>query len=173
MMGLTRDDGAFEMIVDEPGTDPPQRHERRRSAAPADEDGRDSRRGRVHGRPAFAGVPVSGLVVDKETEAPLGYASVGAGRKAGRGHAGRECRHRPRRPVPARAGAGRLHVGRDHAGRGLRPGHPDVRVGDAGVSDVRLALAKGLGIAGKVTDAAGRGVSVIEVTALPSDGAPG
>jgi hypothetical protein len=168
MTALTRDDGGYEMIVDEPGTI-------RLSVTSA--DGRlrlPSRTAEVPDADAFqldlefAGVTVTGLVVDKDTDAPVGYAWVAA---------------RPKKPdVTPRGGGGtagadgrfqvELEPGDYVMAAGVRDSdygqaEADVRVADSGVSDVRLALPKAVGISGTVSDATGRRMPGIEVRAAP------
>lgn len=168
MTAVTREDGGYEMIVDEPGTirlsvtstDGRLRLPMRTAEVPdADAFTLDL---------AYAGVPVAGIVIDKETEAPIGFASVFARKKAGEGPAG-----------GGTSGAdGRFQIELEPGDYVLGAGSREsdygdaelaVSIGDSGLADVRLALPKGLGISGKVTDQAGRGVASIEVNAVPPE----
>lgn len=173
MQAVTREDGGYEMIVDEPGSirlsvmsaDGRQRLPMRTAEVPdADAFTLDL---------AYMGVSLTGVVVDKETEAPIAYASVFARSKTPEGT--------PRGASGTSGPDGRFQIeiepGDYVMGANVREGdygqaEAEVRVGEAGVSDVRLALPKGLAISGKVTDAAGRGVSAILVRAVPPEEGP-
>ena len=170
MTAVTHDDGGYEMIVDEPGTI-------RLSVSSA--DGRlrlPSRSAEVPDADAFtldlafAGVIVSGVVVDKETEAPVGYASVfarpmkpDATPRGGGGNAGPDGRFQ------IEVEPGDYMLGANFRDSDYGQAETEVRIGDSGLSDLRLALPKAVGIAGTVADAAGRGVSGIELRAVPPD----
>jgi hypothetical protein len=165
MAAVTREDGGYEMLLDEPGTvrvvvtsaDHRFRHPPRTVEVPdADAFAADF---------DFAGVPVSGTVVDEETDAPLPYAMVTAMFKGPRrdpgsgGTAGPDGRFQMELdPGPYRLMA--RDTDQRYAGTSV-----DVTVGSAGVADVRIALPRGMRIAGRAQDESGRGVSGVEVYA--------
>jgi hypothetical protein len=116
---------------------------------------------------AYSGVPVTGLVVDRETEQPIAGANVWA---------------TPRDPQPDGAGGGGAATGPD--GRFVMEVEPgdyklnaraegyavetsDLTVGAGGGSDVRVTLSHGGMISGRVVDATGRGVGGVYVGASP------
>ena len=166
MMAVTREDGAFEMRVDEPGAI-------RLTAASADGRFRfPPRTVQVPDAETFAVdldfsvVPVSGIVVDRDSEAPLPYAHVWALPRArsrdatATGNAGPDGRFQLELdPAAYRLGA------RDQENR-YAPGEVDVTVGAGGLSDVRIELPRGLRITGRAVDPAGRGVTAVEVHAV-------
>jgi hypothetical protein len=118
---------------------------------------------------AYEGVSVTGVVIDKETEAAIAHAAVGASGKGGaRVHAGGLTGADGRFQLELEPGEYRLSASARQGGYGSA--EQDVTVAAGGVADLRLALPKGLAIAGKVTDAAGRpqgGVNVRASTASP------
>jgi hypothetical protein len=171
MTAVTRDDGGYEMVVDEPGTirlmvtstDGRVRLPMRTAEVPdADAFTLDL---------SFAGVPVTGIVVDKETEAPIGYASVFARKKAGEGSGGGMSGADGRFQIEVEPGD--YVLGAAARDSDYSEAQQTVSIGEAGLSDVRLALPKGIAISGKVTDPAGRAVGSIEVNAVPPEEKPG
>ena len=167
MAAVTREDGSFEMRVDEPGT-------LQVNVSTADQ--RTSLPMRTVEVPdvesfavelSFAGAPVAGVVVDRDTEAPIPHTRVAA---------------MPRAPPPsygAQATAGpdgrfqlELEPG-DYvfSAYPMEPGHAhdSVRasVGPGGLADLRIALARGTRITGRATDTAGRPVAGAVITAKP------
>ena len=165
MRALTREDGGFEMRLDEPGTI-------RLNVESADGRNRfPSRRIEVPDTETFAvdldfpGVPVGGIVVDAETDAPLPYAFVFAAPKpwregGGTGRTGPDGRFQ----LELEPGAFRLGAN-DKDGR-YANAQIDVSVGPAGLADVRIALSAGLRIAGRAVDPEGRSVPGVEVQAV-------
>lgn len=165
MTAVTREDGGFEMRVDEPGAI-------RLTAASADGRFRfPPRTVQVPDAETFAVdldfsvAPVSGIVVDRDSEAPLPYAYVYATPRAPRrdasatGNAGPDGRFQLElEPAAYRLGA------RDRDNR-YAHGEVDVTVGAGGLSDVRIELPRGLRIAGRAVDPAGRGVAAVQVHA--------
>ena len=165
MAAVTREDGGFEMRLDEPGTI-------RLNVESADGRSRfPSRRIEVPDTESFAVdldfpvVPVSGIVVDAESDAPLPYAFVFATPKpwregGGTGRTGPDGRFQ----LELEPGAFRLGAN-DKDGR-YANAQIDVSVGPAGLADVRLALSHGLRIAGRAVDPEGRSVPGVEVQAV-------
>jgi hypothetical protein len=163
MGAVTREDGSYEMLVEQPGNF-------QLSADTA--DGRIRYAGREVEIPDadtytldvdFSGVPVTGVVVDKDTEAPLTDANVFASpkdAKAGRG-------------TSAVTGAdGRFQLELDPgdynvSARAQRYGGTtaEVSVSAGGAPELHLALPRGFGIVGRIVDAAGRPVGALQVTA--------
>ena len=173
MTATTREDGGYEMIVDEPGT-------LRLNVASADGHLRfPMRTVEVPDADAFtldlsfAGVPVSGIVVDKETEAPIPFAIVFARRKSGEGGSGGGGTSGADGRFQIEIEPGDYVVSAAVRDSDYADADVAVSVGESGASDVRLALPKGLAIAGKVTDQAGRGVGAIQVSAVPPEDKPG
>jgi large repetitive protein len=148
----TREDGSFEMLVSEPNT---------YHLAVSSTDGKTSLPGRTVEVPdldahsveiAYGGVPVAGVVIDEVTEAPIAYVQVGAlgtdDAHYGSGTTGADGRFQldlePDEYTLSAHAPGYLAVERR------------VTVGTGAAGEMRLALAKGQRIAGKVVDAAGR-----------------
>jgi len=165
MHAVTRADGGFEMLLDEAGPV---------WLSVATADGRlrfPSREIDVPDADAhtvelnFSGVPVTGIVVDKDTDAPLPHASVAAAPQPPRPGGGSSGTSGPdgRFQLETEPGDYRI-VGRVREG-GYGKGELEVRVGEAGVADLRIALPKGLEITGRLTDTAGRAVGGVSVYA--------
>jgi hypothetical protein len=172
MTAATREDGSFEMLVDEPGT-------YHMSVSSADGKLRLPMRtievpdAEAHAvEIAYEGVSVTGLVIDKETEVPIAHAGIGASGKSGaRVHAGGTTGADGRFQLELEPGEYRLSASARQGGYGTA--EQDVTVGAGGVADLRLALPKGLAIAGKVTDAAGRPQGGINLRAMAASGPMG
>jgi hypothetical protein len=172
MTAATREDGSFEMLVDEPGTyhlnvsstDGKVRLPMRTIEVPDAE---------AHAvEIAYDGVSVTGVVIDKETEAVVAHAGVGASGKGGAPvHAGGMTGTDGRFQLELEPGEYRLSASARQGGYGTA--ETDITVGAGGVADLRLALPKGLAIAGKVTDAAGRPQPGINVRASSTSGPAG
>jgi hypothetical protein len=158
----TREDGSFEMLVSEPNT---------YHLAVSSTDGKTSLPGRTVEVPdvdahsveiAYGGVPVAGVVIDEVTEAPIAYAQVGA--------LGTNDAHYGTATTGA-DGKFQLDLEPDeyalsaHAS-GYLAVERRVTVGTGAAGDVRLALAKGQKIAGKVVDAAGQPAGGVLVRTL-------
>jgi hypothetical protein len=169
MTAVSREDGGYEMLVDEPGD-----FMMRLEAT----DGR-SLPGRTVNVPdveAFAydvdlpGITVAGIVVDKDTEQPIANATVSANPKAG-GPPGAATVQTTgpdgRFQLDVDAGDYRLHARAD----GYGSTDQSVAVGAGGASDVRLALARGVSLRGRVLDLRDRPAASVDVTASPVDGA--
>ena len=171
MTAVTREDGSYELLVDDPG---------RFFARVQTLDGRITYPSREVEIPDadshvlnldFAGLPVAGVVVDAEAEQPIPQASVFASPKKPDGPRGSS----------ATAGAdGRFYLEiepGEYRLSGRAEGYAgqvaDLTVGSGGASEVRLTLARGLSLTGKVVDARGRGIGDLFVTAPSGDGGPG
>jgi protocatechuate 3,4-dioxygenase beta subunit len=168
MTALTSEDGSYEMVAEQSG---------RASVIVERLDGRGGYPTRTAEIPdadaytldlAFAGATLGGVVVDRATERPVPRAHVYA---------------TPKNPEPGAAGGSGAETGED--GRfqlDLDPGdyrvsaasenygraQVEASVGSAGGSDIRLVLARGLSLAGKVVDERGRGIGGISVLARAS-----
>ena len=170
MHAVTRADGGFEMLLDEAGpvwlsvstADGRLRFPSREIDVPD----ADAHAVELN----FSGVPVTGIVVDKDTDAPLPYASVAAAPQPPRPGGGSSGTSGPdgRFQLETEPGDYRI-VGRAREG-GYGKGELEVRVGESGVADLRIALPKGLEISGRLTDPAGRAVGGVSVYA--SSGRP-
>ncbi|MET0555198.1 MAG: carboxypeptidase regulatory-like domain-containing protein [Vicinamibacteria bacterium] len=171
MTATTRDDGSFEMLVDEPGS---------YGLSVTTVDGRVRLPFRTVEVPdadahavelSFDGVAVTGVVVDKETEAPVPFASVSARPKEkdkATGATGATAGSDGRFQLEVEPGEYTLTANARDGGYGSA--EAALQVGEGGTPDVRLALEKGLAIAGKVVDAAGRPAVGANVRALWSAG---
>jgi hypothetical protein len=172
MTASTREDGSFEMLVDEPGTyhlnvsstDGKVRLPMRTIEVPDAE---------AHAvEISYEGASVTGVVIDQETEAPVAHAGVGASGKGGaRVHAGGMTGADGRFQLELEPGEYRLSASARQGGYGSA--ETDITVGPGGLADLRLALPKGLAIAGRVTDAAGRPQGGINVRATATAGPAG
>jgi len=173
MTALTRDDGAYEMLVDDAGkatiriesldgavTYPTQLVE----FPDADTFAFDI---------ALPTAALSGVVIDRETDLPLAKANVFAAST-----------HPDPNARLAMAAMANSMTGTDGRFRlELEPGEYKVsaraegfsaetltvNIGDSGANDVRLALSRGLSIRGRVVDARGQGVGSLRVGAVTSD----
>jgi hypothetical protein len=120
---------------------------------------------------AFSSAPISGVVVDRESEQPVMGASVGVeprgGSESSWGKAG-WTRSAPdgRFSFDAEPGDYTL-VARNS---GYAEARTSISVGSDGVFDVRIALERGLEIRGRVVDAKGQAVSGVTVTAELGEG---
>jgi protocatechuate 3,4-dioxygenase beta subunit len=167
---LTRQDGGYELLLDEPGT---------YMATVTSADGRISYPLRTidvadadtaTADLAFGGVLVSGQVLDAETSAPVASANVYAAPTAGES----------RRPASAHAGTdGRFQLELDPGdftisamSKGYAAARTTVTVSENGLSDVRLAMSRGGSISGRIVDAAGRPGASMMVTAFPEGELP-
>jgi hypothetical protein len=165
MTAVTGEDGAYELIAEQPG---------RVYLTLERVDGKGMYPGRAVDLPdadaytldlAFTGVTLSGVVVDRDTEQPVPRAGVSAA---------------PVKPDPNRLGGFGAETGDD--GRfqlEVEPGdyrvsakaenygraEVETSVGSSGAGDVRLALTRGLTLAGRVVDARGNGVAGLNVYA--------
>jgi len=172
MTAVTREDGSYELLVDEPGKvmvavetlDRKTRFPNRLVEIPdADSYVLDL---------SFSGATVVGQVVDKDTEQGIGPAFVyaalakavpggGMGSSASTGADGRF-------QLELEPGEYKLRARAED--RSYGEGQADVSAGAGGAPEVRLALARGLAIKGKVVDIAGRGIGGITVSGRMGEG---
>jgi hypothetical protein len=167
MVATTREDGSYEMLVDEPG---PSR------MGFSSSDGRS-----LPGRPLevpdaeaftadfdFWGISIAGVVVDKETEQPVAGAFVFAipnerreGLSSSQASTGADGRFQ------LEVDAGEYRVRASAQGRGSD--EQEVTVGATGAADLRFEIVNGSSVRGKVLDVRGRPASAIEVRAMAVD----
>jgi hypothetical protein len=167
--GTTGEDGTFALIVDTPG---------KYWVSTESVDGRVSYPTRELQIPdaethnveiTFSGVPVAGVVIDKETDQPVAQAFVraipkdkekadpGGGGSARTGADGRF-------QFDANPGDYTLSAGAE----GYASANVPVTVAASGLSDARLELERGFEIKGRVVDASGQGVPSLNVSARSS-----
>lgn len=162
--GVARDDGGYELLVDEPGKYLVQ------VSALADKGWFPWRRVEVPDADAygldleFSGVSVSGVVVDKETGEPVSRASLSLFAKR---HSG----------ISSGVGAtteadGQFKLEAEQGDFGLwaraegyAPMETDLSLSGDGVAGVRLELVRGLVLEGRVLDPGGRPIPGVEVSA--------
>jgi protocatechuate 3,4-dioxygenase beta subunit len=119
----------------------------------------------------IAGASVAGIVVERESGEPVPdarlalTAPVPERRWAATGTSGADGRF----TLTAEPGEYQLRA----EGSGWRPATLPVSVGSGGATEVRVELERGSALAGRVVDAAGRGVPGVEVLATGADGASG
>jgi protocatechuate 3,4-dioxygenase beta subunit len=164
MTAVTRDDGSYELLADEPG---------QATVLVESADGRVSLPARMVEIPDadsfaldldFSSTKVSGLVADKETGQPIAEARVYA-QKA----------ERDGGPARARSGLdGRFQLELDPgqyslfgSAEGYARGGMPIQV--PATSEVVLELSRGAVLKGRVVDAAGRGVAGLDVTAFSGE----
>jgi large repetitive protein len=166
----TREDGSYELLVDEPGS---------YHATASTADGRISYPDRPVSIPdadsytldlAYSGVPVAGMVVDRDTEQPVPDANVMASPKEAerRGAAGGS---------GATGGDGRFFMELEPGeytvavfAEGYAHEGSELTVGAGGASDVRIAVARGGAIAGRLQDPNGRPAGGIFIGVRGDDG---
>jgi protocatechuate 3,4-dioxygenase beta subunit len=170
-VGTTGEDGTFALILSGPG---------KYWANTESVDGRTNYPSRELQIPdvethaveiTFSGVPVTGVVVDKETEQPVAQASV---RAVGKDASG------PRATTAQTGADGRFQIDAEPGDYTLSAGAEGyaatrmlLTVTSAGVSDARLELEKGLELRGRVLDATGRGIGSIQIQAVGDPGYSG
>ncbi len=166
-LAMTSPDGAYELIAEQPG---------RASLAVEEPDFSVNYLHRMVEIPdadtftldvAIDGVPLSGLVVDEDTDAPVGGAAVAAYPKVqGKdGLVAVDAGPDGRFSMDVTPGDYRL-VGQ---ASGFASDGTDMTVGPAGLSEVRLSLTRGLQIKGTVLDSQGRPVGGVRVFAVAGD----
>jgi protocatechuate 3,4-dioxygenase beta subunit len=162
-VGTTGEDGTFALIVDTPG---------RYWVQTESVDGRTNYPSRELQIPdaethtveiAFSGVPVTGVVIDKETDQPVKQAFV---------------RAIPKDKDKAASGGGSTRTGADGrfqfdvdpgeytftaGAEGYGVKNDTLTVGSTGLADARIELEKGLEIKGRVLDASGQPVPSLTV----------
>jgi len=158
MTGITREDGRYALLLDVPGE------------GTARLDALDGRTGFPRQYVTIpdvdahtidlnlTGVPVSGIVVDKDTGAPIPQASISIHRLMAHVRSDADGRFR----FELEPGEHTFHASAQEKGYSLL--ETSVTVGSAGTPDVRIAL-NGRRISGKVIDPAGRGVAGVPVIA--------
>jgi hypothetical protein len=169
LRGTTDEEGSFALIVDAPG------RYRSRIENPADRRFYPTRVLEIPDVEAhvvdieFSGVPVEGVVVERETERPVAGATVGLSAKAGTDSS-------PQTGTARTGPDGRFHLEADPGDYRVwaraddhRRAQSEVKVDGAGTSDLRLELERGLDLKGRVLDRRGRAVSGVEVFAVSED----
>ena len=162
-VGTTGEDGTFALIVDTPG---------KYWVRTESQDGRTNYPQREVQIPdveahsleiAFSGVPVTGIVVDKDTDQPVPLAFVSAAPRD---------KDAPRSGTAQTGADGRFQLDAEPGeytlsarAEGYGVAKIDATVVASGLSDARLELEKGLEIKGRVVDARGQGVSGVAVAA--------
>lgn len=167
---VTREDGGYELIASAPGKAVV-------SVASADgKSGLPSRNVVIPDADAhtldldFGGASVTGVVVDAETEAPLAQADVSAGpRRPGEPGSGGRTVSGPDGRFELELDPGEYRVSARRSEGDYSSATVDVDVGTGGAPQIRLALARGVSITGKVVDAAGRGAGNLNVTAAAGE----
>jgi len=166
MAAVTREDGSYEMFVDEPG---------RFQVSAESPDGSASYPARTIEVPDadahvadidYSGLAVTGVVLDRETEQPIANANVWARPKKptiGPGGSSAETKADGRFSLELDPGEHTLTARAEGYGGEELP----VTVGDSPPAEVRLALSRGLSVSGKVVDVGGRGVAGLFVMATP------
>lgn len=169
---LTGEDGTYALIVDEPG---------RYSLSAATGDGNTSYPTRIVDVPdidtlaldvALTGLPVSGSVVDADSDRPIPSATIWATPRPGSAGAAGECGGSTgsdgRFALELEPGDYTLAV----RAEGYAEQTSSMAVEASGASDIRVALSRGAIIAGHVFDSAGGGVAGVTVRARPANGEP-
>jgi hypothetical protein len=166
MTAVSREDGGYEMLVDEPGklsvhfdmSDGSSFPARQLEVPDAESFTADFE---------FAGLLLSGTVVDRETERPLGGAWVSAAPKQGAQGMPATMTTLPdgRFQLSVEAGEHRVQA----RAEGYLASNEEVSVGASG-AEVRLALTRGQGLRGKVVDARSRPLGGLDVSASSSTG---
>jgi len=166
MTGVTREDGSYELLLDVPG------------AADLSIDALDGSIGfprrRVEIPDADAhvidvnllGVPVTGIVVEKDTDAPIAQARVTAvlpGKPGATTIGGADGRFR------FELDPGEYRVQADASEQGYGSAQAPVTVDTGGAPEIRLALSHGLSISGKAVDPGGGGLGGVSVFAQSQD----
>jgi protocatechuate 3,4-dioxygenase beta subunit len=166
---VTREDGSYELLVDEPG---------KHHASAASLDGRLSYPTRPVDIPdtdsfalnlAFSGTPVTGIVLDRETEQPIIDANLYASPKEpNRGFGGGGAASGPdgRFTMELDPGDYTMNVGAEGYARDTS----DLTVSAGSGAELRFTLARGGAISGRLVDAAGNPVGGVHVMAMSGDG---
>lgn len=169
LTAVTDESGAFALLTDEPG-----KHHVNVTTA----DGKVTFPSRTVEIPdadaytldlAFSGVPVAGVVIDRDTEQPVSNAHVSARAReatAGRGAGASMTGSDGRFMLELEPGEYKVSAGSE----GYAGETTDLAVGAGGVPDLRLALSRGGFIKGRVVDHTGRGVGGVYVNASSGEG---
>jgi protocatechuate 3,4-dioxygenase beta subunit len=163
LAAVSGDDGYYELLVDEPGE--------YRLSASANRVGLPSRTVAIPDVDSltldldFGGALVSGRVIDKETEAPVGGAFVTArSTKPSAGASGSSLQVGPDGLFELELEPGEFTLAARADGYAMA--EERLRVEEGGRSDLVLALSSGLRIAGRVVDGNGRGLGNLRVMAV-------
>jgi protocatechuate 3,4-dioxygenase beta subunit len=170
LTGVTREDGSYELLLDAPG--------------PADLsvdslDGRTGFPARLVDIPdvdahtldvSLSGVPVSGIVVDKDTDAPIPQARVVTHLT---GKPGAHTLSKADGRFQFELDPGEYRVMANAIDQGYGEAQTTVTVDAGGAPEIRLALSRGVSVSGKAVDLTGRGLAWVSVAARGQDaGAP-
>jgi protocatechuate 3,4-dioxygenase beta subunit len=166
MTAVTREDGAYEMLVDEPG---------QFRAHFESSDGRNLPQRMVEVPDAdafsldfeFSGIPLAGVVVDRDREQPVANATIFASPTQGGAPGGATDTTGPdgRFQLDVDAGEYRVNARAEGYGRATQ----EVTVGPSGLADVRLVVARGASLRGRVLDIRGRPAANVDVYVSPVD----
>ena len=168
LAGVTREDGAYELLVFEPGPYMAMRRAAEGVSTPLRDANRPpGQQGMTIDVPDVAvhtvdftlgGAIVAGIVVDEDAGAPVPRAYVYFGGKAGfgSGEAGPDGRFR----FDVEPGEGKLRA----MSEGFAPTEMPLTVSESGAADVRVEMSRGLEIAGRVEDASGRQHGDVQVS---------
>jgi protocatechuate 3,4-dioxygenase beta subunit len=167
---LTREDGSYELLVDEPG---------KYTANASTSDGRVTYPGKQVDVPdadsfvldlAFAGLPVTGVVIDRDTEEPIADAQLFAT------PASSERRDAPGGSATS-AADGRFSMELDPGEYRLNSGAEgyarettDLTVGSGGSAELRITLSRGGALSGRLVDGSGRPVGGMYISARSVEG---
>jgi large repetitive protein len=165
MTATTRDDGSFQMLVDEPGTYglraswPDGRALPVRTVDVPDAD--------AHAvELAFDGGAIAGLVVDRTTDAPVPFAEITAwAKRQERGIANGQARADGRFQLDVDPGEYMVRANARTGGYAPSDAQ-EVTVGAGSLAEVRLTMPKGRSITGRVTSATGAPASGLQVQAM-------
>jgi protocatechuate 3,4-dioxygenase beta subunit len=166
LSATTREDGGYELLVFGPGRSYVQMRSPEQSYPGREVDVPDVERYELDLEVGDAGV--SGVVVDKESAAPVADAQVvlrepgPEGKWKGGGPSGPDGRF----SIAAEPGEYLLEA----RARARKPSTLAITVGSGGLSDVRLEMEAGLDIRGRVLDAAGRPAAEIQVYPIDAEG---
>jgi len=163
LTGVTREDGSYELLVLEPG---------RYRAVRRTSDGATSPL--MSGNAPFVEIPdvpshtvdftlgsarVAGIVVEQESGKPIARAFVGFAGKASRGSGVSDSEGRF--AIETEPGDGELRI----MAEGFAPEERALSVSEAGLDELRVEMTRGLEIAGRVVNPAGRPVGDLQVVA--------
>jgi hypothetical protein len=170
MTGVTREDGSYALLFDAPGP---------ADLAVVSLDGRTGFPTRLVHVPDvdahtidvnLSGIPVSGIVVDKDTDAPIPQARVGA---SVAGKPGAFTIGKADGRFQFELDPGEYRIVADASEQGYSGAQTTVAVDAGGAPEIRLALSRGVSISGKAVDPGGRPLAGVAVVAKAQDvGAP-
>jgi hypothetical protein len=163
LTGVTREDGGYELLVLEPGRYNAMRQTPDGFASPL-----------ASGAAPFVEIPdvpshtldftlgsarVTGTVVEQDSGKPIPRAFVSFTGKASRASAVSDAEGRF--AVETEPGSGKLRI----MAQGFAPDERELSVSEAGVDELRVEMTRGLEIAGRVVDPAGRPIGDLQVLA--------